>query len=625
MVRRLRALSGALALAFLTLSAATPVAAAPGDTCGAPGTVRSALWSASAIETTVARDMAEELSRSRIPGGVLVVVHEGRTIYAKGFGAADLARRTPVSPDWTLFSIGSISKTMTALALLDQLERHGKGPDAAVADLAGLPALRRAGGVTVAQLLAHTAGFEEAGPAFYHAAPFLVPPSARDHLARTMPALVYPPGTRRAYSNYGYAVAGEAAARLAGVSYPALLRQSLFAPLGMRSASAVQPLPSDLAGRMATGYAADPGADGAPRAVPSEFARAPGAGEVTASGADMARYMAALLDPGGQGGGAVRPAVIADAFARHWAEASCANAIGRAFWIEHRHGQRLVRHSGESFGFVANMLLFPEHQLGVFYAFNRSDFAAMNRLEDRLIDRWFALEQAPAALSAESTEARRIAGAYLGTRVAFTHVAAVARLFGDGLAELGVAEDGALRYRGERWHLRGPGLWEAEHGGRLLATYTEAGRDAFVQGGAQSFRRAALLDLPEVWLAVLGALLLVLAVSAPLLVLRGRGSAGLAWTTARLAPAALLGVFMAGVALFATGGFDQADWAFGPPLTTQAALALFSTAPAIALIVALQKQEGIPQGQGRIAALALAAGAGTALWLWHWHLAGLAL
>ena len=53
------------------------------------------------------------LARGDIAGGAIVVVKDGKVLFAQGYGYADLERRTPVSPATTLFRIGSVSKLFT--------------------------------------------------------------------------------------------------------------------------------------------------------------------------------------------------------------------------------------------------------------------------------------------------------------------------------------------------------------------------------------------------------------------------------------------------------------------------------------------------------------------------------
>ncbi|MFZ0806918.1 MAG: serine hydrolase domain-containing protein, partial [Candidatus Sulfotelmatobacter sp.] len=69
--------------------------------------------------------MPSQLERENIAGAVIAVVKDGQVIFAKGYGYSDMAKRTPVTPDSTLFRPGSISKLFTWTSVM-QLEEQGK-------------------------------------------------------------------------------------------------------------------------------------------------------------------------------------------------------------------------------------------------------------------------------------------------------------------------------------------------------------------------------------------------------------------------------------------------------------------------------------------------------------------
>jgi CubicO group peptidase (beta-lactamase class C family) len=66
-----------------------------------------------------------QLARYEIPGAAVVVVAGGRQVYARGFGRADTARRTPVDPVRTRFLVGSVGRVFTATAVA-QLAAAGR-------------------------------------------------------------------------------------------------------------------------------------------------------------------------------------------------------------------------------------------------------------------------------------------------------------------------------------------------------------------------------------------------------------------------------------------------------------------------------------------------------------------
>lgn len=189
------------------------------------------------------------MAQHGIPGGALAVVKDGRLVLARGYGYADLERKELVQPT-SLFRLASVSKPVTALAIMT-LVRDGKlDLDSPAFPLLGWtpflkpgasedPRLRR---ITVRQLLHHSGGFDRdrsGDPMFQH---FLIAqdmgiPSPPDHrsLIRWVMGrpLDFDPGSREAYSNFGYCVLGRVIEKVTGMSYEAYVKKAVLAPLGI--------------------------------------------------------------------------------------------------------------------------------------------------------------------------------------------------------------------------------------------------------------------------------------------------------------------------------------------------------------------------------------------------------
>lgn len=171
------------------------------------------------------------------PGCAAAVVRDGRTIYARGFGLADLSHRVRIGPD-TVFEIASVSKQFTALAVL-LLEADGKLrlDDSVQQHLPELAPLIPQP-VSLRQLLHHTGGLvgyqelmELAGVAYEN----VVGPADVLRTLAVLPRLNSKPGTRYSYSDTGYFLLGQVVARVSGGSLDALLQKRVFGPLGMTS------------------------------------------------------------------------------------------------------------------------------------------------------------------------------------------------------------------------------------------------------------------------------------------------------------------------------------------------------------------------------------------------------
>ena len=210
--------------------------------CGAvlTATLAACGTSSSADRFQVLADTIEsERQTLGVPGVAAAVIENGKVTFARGFGTRDPNGNAPVKPS-TLFRIGSCTKALTAIAVLQQVQQGKVSLDAPLVSY--VPDFHLDGGspswtssITVRQLLDHTSGISD----------YLevnAPPAERDDgaLERFLTGrfagvgyLQYPPGAFYAYSNSNYMLAGLVAERTSGVPYRDLMRGSVLRPLGM--------------------------------------------------------------------------------------------------------------------------------------------------------------------------------------------------------------------------------------------------------------------------------------------------------------------------------------------------------------------------------------------------------
>jgi CubicO group peptidase (beta-lactamase class C family) len=178
----------------------------------------------------------EFIERWKIPGASIAVMKEGRLVYARGFGYADLETKQIVQPD-SKFRMASLSKTVTS-ALVLRLVQDGKlSLETRVMDVlkdvvpfGGKLGDPRWAQITVKMLLAHTAGFDmqkTPDPMFrvVDVAKKLnvaSPASANDVLRYMLSLpLDFEPGSKYAYSNFGYSLLGRIIEKVTGQPYGA--------------------------------------------------------------------------------------------------------------------------------------------------------------------------------------------------------------------------------------------------------------------------------------------------------------------------------------------------------------------------------------------------------------------
>lgn len=173
------------------------------------------------------RHIREALRDENIPGAVVAVVQGTNIVFSKGYGDG-------VTPE-TPFKIGSVSKSFTAIAIM-QLEERGQ------LDLESpvrryLPWFRtqdelESDKITIRHLLYHRSGISDRNSGFR-------PDRNYDleltNLVRACPQMrvISPPGQQFAYSNVGYDFLGAIVTTVSGIRLPEYLQTNILAPLGM--------------------------------------------------------------------------------------------------------------------------------------------------------------------------------------------------------------------------------------------------------------------------------------------------------------------------------------------------------------------------------------------------------
>ncbi|WP_162910770.1 serine hydrolase domain-containing protein [Hymenobacter oligotrophus] len=231
-------------------------------------TVLLGLWSLAAVAQTGVSEpelaqcdaaVQRFLQRWKIPGATVAISRQGKLVYSRGFGHANLERTELMQPSH-LLRVASVSKPVTAVAIMKlvedgqvQLTRKAFGPEGYLnmPYYTGVIEDKRIYDITVQQLLEHTAGwnrnagvdgFSSSDPIdfpLHVAAAMQVPNPVPDStLVRYLlsKGLNFTPGSRFAYSNIGYIVLGKIIERVTGQPYEAWVRRHVLEPTGVSEA-----------------------------------------------------------------------------------------------------------------------------------------------------------------------------------------------------------------------------------------------------------------------------------------------------------------------------------------------------------------------------------------------------
>lgn len=368
-----------------------------------------------------------------VAGVTVSVVRDGQMLLAKGYGFADVAKRTPVDPERTLFRIGSVSKLFTWTGVMQLHERGVLDLDKDVNDYVDFRIPDAFGEpITLTHVLTHTPGLEEDPRGLFSDDSSRIVPMGR-WLPEHLPARVRAPGTFASYSNWATALAGYIIERHGGTpSWDAYTEQNILQPLGMVHTTTRQPLPAQLAGDMSVGYEWKQG-----EFVPRKFEIIDGAapaGSVSASATDMARFMIAHLGKGALGDARILGEREAELMqTRLHGHDPRIPGFAHGFYEQSSHGLRIIGHGGDTQWFHSNLSIIPSEQVGVFMSTNTSTGGEISFLPflTAFLDHYYPDTSVPPAPKAdEAPSLARFAGEYIFNRRGYTTYFKAAALAG---------------------------------------------------------------------------------------------------------------------------------------------------------------------------------------------------
>jgi CubicO group peptidase (beta-lactamase class C family) len=310
------------------------------------------------------------LDRRPSAGLAVAVVRAGQPPWILTHGVADIASTAPVTPD-TVFRVGSLTKTITAVAVLQLWEQGLVDLDAPANEyLRALRLVSATAGLqppTVRHLLTHTAGLgywprwrDLLRPGLGAGVSGRAVRPLAELFPRGLPVEVQP-GTKWAYSNHGFAALGQIVEDVTGQPFGHYLRDHVFEPLGMTCSDVLPPTLG--VASSASGYVLGPRGL---RPVAHREVPLTAGGGVYSTPSDMARYVAALVGGGrNEHGSVLEPDTVGSLFAPHFQPDPREPGMGLSFELGTLDGHRLATKSGTVSGFLSHLAVAPDDRLGV--------------------------------------------------------------------------------------------------------------------------------------------------------------------------------------------------------------------------------------------------------------------
>ena len=313
--------------------------------------------------------LTEQMDYRGLPGVAVGVVHDQRLVWAKGFGLADLDKKTPVT-EKTLFRMASNTKMFTAIAVL-QLRDEGKLrlDDPVSKHLPWFrvkPSSEDDGPITVEHLITHGSGLPREAASPYWTS-FKFPTTAEIRATVPAQAAAYGPDTRWKYSNLAVSLAGMVVEAVSHIPYEEYLRTRILQPLGMAATS----LDKDVPG-VAVGYGRRmPDRSRQPMAFMDTKGLGPAAG-LTSNVEDMARFVSAQFRRG-KASGILAFSTLREMHRVRMLENDWASGTGLGFQVNRAGGKVTVGHGGSLAGYKTQTSFRPAEKVGVIVLTNGDD------------------------------------------------------------------------------------------------------------------------------------------------------------------------------------------------------------------------------------------------------------
>ena len=353
------------------------------------------LVSAATIAQNLEKEFDELLSASysgENPGVTALVYNEGKTIYRKAFGMADLELNVPMRPE-NIIEIGSITKQFTATAILMLLEQGKLSlADEITKFIPDYPTNGKK--ITVHHLLNHTSGIKSytGMPSFRDLTREDMTPTELIDVFKNEP-MDFDPGEEFRYNNSGYILLGHIIEVVSGKTYAEFISENIFKPLGMENShygSMSQLIPN-----RASGYS--PTENGWRNADYLSLTLPYAAGSLMSSVDDMLLWHKAIHN---------KTLISAESKTLAFTNTTLNNGdytnYGYGWSVNEVNGIPSIEHGGGIFGYTTSGIYVPEENLYVIVLTNRDGSSPVDiavKITAHALGRPYAEAESEVALS----------------------------------------------------------------------------------------------------------------------------------------------------------------------------------------------------------------------------------
>ena len=340
--------------------------------------VVSIVWSAGTAQVSANQidEVFSSLKSATAPGAAVLVIHDGKVFFRKGYGVTDLRTKQAIESN-TDFRLASFTKQFTATCIMLLVHDGKLRYDEHLTDIfPEFPAYGRS--ITVRNLLNHTSGLPDYEDILMKQYPNTPPekiPQILDagvlKLLEQQSAGKFPPGSKWEYSNSGYAALAMIVEKVSGEPFGQFLHDRIFAPLGMNNTLAYEKGKNEVPHR-AYGHTKE--GDAFKETDQSPTSAVLGDGGIYTSIDDLVKWDRALqertLVSETETQPALTPVHVSDALPTSEGHNV---SYGFGWFLDPYKGHRRIWHDGETIGFRTTIQRFPQDKLTIIVLANRTD------------------------------------------------------------------------------------------------------------------------------------------------------------------------------------------------------------------------------------------------------------
>jgi len=306
----------------------------------------------------------KQLEEFNIPGAIVTVIKEGKVIHINGYGVTNIKEGTPINPQKSKFRVASITKTFTALAILDFVDQGKLDLHEDIRTY--LPEeefrFKASESFTLHHVLCHTSGIEYSDVRIH---PDALEDQEIETFAKTsVPNQVYQPGTIFSYSNQAYSFLGYLIEKLSGMRYEEYMDQFIKDRLGMMHSTFFMHSDEKPLSDVVDPYAWE---NETFQIMPRQYTLNPAASNLNTTGFDMANFMMMMMNDGSFNEAQVlNETMHKQMLTSQFIPKLKKESMGYGVMIDQTNKGKVISHNGGIRGFVSTFQIVPEKKSGIF-------------------------------------------------------------------------------------------------------------------------------------------------------------------------------------------------------------------------------------------------------------------